>query len=165
MNIPTLFLKAILIINVLSCQHPKFALIIGDWIEVRRESRLGYIYTKGGVQLTPSIKLSFNRDGMGTFYNPETPDPEVKAEYKVYTDSILFFIRVNEIVKIDSHELVLIIRAMDKLRSDHDLKCTFIRKTFYHKLDTGHIRYYKSPTIKDLQYRDSILQNIELMHR
>jgi hypothetical protein len=146
----------------LSGQTTKGELLVGDWIEVRREQRSGYVYTIGGAFNEPSIELSFSKNGTGTFYNPQTPDPKSAPGYLLLGDTLLAWkdqnhITISDVETIDQNNLVIIIRTFNNRKSDDlDLKCYFIRKHAYSKLTKEEIDKLKAPSDKDKIYLDKI---------
>lgn len=135
----------------------KNELLIGDWVEVRRETRLGYVFNCGGALNEPSIELSFRPDGYGTFLNHNLDEGKSETDYLFLGDTILVFGRINEIVRLDKDNLVLVMRTINKFRSENDLKSYFIRKARFDKLEKDEIDQLKAPTEKDIAYRDSCL--------
>lgn len=140
----------------------KQELLFGDWVEIRREQRCGYVYTIGGAFNEPSIQLSFFKDSTGTFYNPQTPEPKSSQRYFLLGDTLLAFkgdgpIRITDVVTIDKKNLVIIYRWSNKRKDDNlDLKSYFIRKEEYLKLTKQEIDKLKAPTSKDKLYLDKI---------
>lgn len=140
----------------------KRELLLGDWVEIRREERCGYIYTIGGELNNPTIQLSFFGDGTGTFYNPETPEPKSSQQYFLLGDTILAFkgngpIRITDVVTIDKKSLVIIYRWSNKRKDDNlDLKSYFIHKDEYLKLTTQELDKLKAPLPKDKLYLEKI---------
>lgn len=139
--------------------------IVGEWVEVRQESRLGYVYnnTSGMMLNTPSIELTFQKNNFGTFYNPEIPEelePKATMPYILYGDSDLVFGRYYEVYKITPDTLILIHGFLGKkkaFKSDNDTKSIFIRKKVYDQLSETEKQKAKGPTEKDIKYRDSCI--------
>ena len=144
-------------------QTPK-ELILGDWVEVRRESRLGYVFNPNGSQNELSVEISFFKDNSGTYYdragmtmdekgNMSRP-PKSKFTYKMEGKNLVGFSRACEIVKLDKDNLIYIFQQ-DEFKGDYDIKCYFIRKGAYDKLSSTEKDKMKAPTQKDLDYRDA----------
>ena len=157
------FLVIIIFISISFKPQTAKELILGDWIEVRRETRLGYIFNPGGAQNVPSIEISFFKDNSGTYYDREgismdangnmSRPPKSKFNYTLEGENIIFS-SVCEIVKLDRDNLVYINQLFSR-KDDHDLKCYFIHKEAYDKLSSTERDKLKGPTQKDLDYRDA----------
>jgi hypothetical protein len=120
-------------------------LILGEWIEVRRDNR-GHL----GFREKPSLQLSFSKDGTGTFFNNLIPDSLVIRKYNFINDSTFFFITTNEIKMIDSKKLILVLRFNSKEQSELDLFCTFLKKEVYQSLSEEEKQKFQEQTSKDL---------------
>src|SRR4051812_19816932 len=102
--------------------------IIGDWKEVRREDRAGYLYVNNRADNKPGIELSFFNDGTGTLFNPATPEKAlIKTNYSIIGDSILVFNKIYEIDKLTKDTLIVTMKMMQRI-SFLDPRKYFIRK-------------------------------------
>jgi TonB family protein len=137
--------------------------VLGDWTEVRREQRSGFVYNIGGTFMEPSIELSFSQDSTATFYNPQTPEPKSLVQYLIIGDTLLALINqgyltIYDIEKIDNSEMVVIWRSNKKWKDDNlDQKQYFIRKDKFNKLTLTEKNFLKSPSPKDSAYLKEII--------
>jgi hypothetical protein len=123
--------------------------ILGDWKEVRREDRAGYLYVSNIADNKPGIEFSFFGDGTGTLFNPATPEKAlVKSNYSIIGDSILVFNKIYEIDKLTKDTLILTMKMMQRI-SFLDQRYYFIRKTAFEKLSAAEIDSLKAPSKKD----------------
>ncbi|MDQ3142623.1 MAG: energy transducer TonB [Bacteroidota bacterium] len=149
----TILLLNSIVISVLAQDYSK--LILGDWKEVRRESRLGYICNSRGDKLIPGISMKFYSDTYGHYHDTQSPELKRKAKYTFVGDSIIEFISYYEIVKLESEKMILIRRAYYDTQSMHDLKSTYIRKSVHNKLTADELKQWQATTNRDIVYRDS----------
>ncbi len=129
-------------------------LILGEWIEVRRDNR-GHI----GFDHEPSVTLTFNKDGSALFSDRFIDEINVKKKYRFINDSTLSFVGTNEIKMINSKELILVFKYKNDGESDLDCFYTFLRKEVYEKLSKDEILKYQELTPeekKEKHRRDSI---------
>ncbi len=137
--------------------------ILGDWVEIRREQRIDYVYNAGGTLLEPSIELSFFKDNTATFHNTQIPEPKSKVKYLIMGDTLLALVNgdnltVFDIVKISNSEMVIVWRSNKKWKDDNlDQKQYFIRKDKFDKLTTKEKDILKAPSAKDSIYLKDIL--------
>ena len=136
--------------------------LIGDWVEVRREQRNGYVYTIGGALNVPCIQLGFRKDNTVSFYNPCTPDPEFFPQYLVIGDTLLAVkedrLIIFEILKSNTTDLILVWRVNKKYKDDFlDQKLYFIHKDRFDELTQSQKDKLKAPTEKDKGYLARIL--------
>ena len=137
--------------------------LIGDWVEVRREQRAGFVYTIGGALNEPSLELGFRKDSTASFYNPRTPDPKSFPKYFNLGDTLLAlvdngYLTVFDIIKSNKTDLVIVWRINKSYRdNDLDLKHYFIRKDTFNKLTQAQKDKLKAPTTKDTEYLNKIL--------
>jgi hypothetical protein len=154
-----LIMAMALLITQSGCHRdPSQNKIVGDWIEFRREERSGYVYTIGGVLNEPSLELSFNKNGQGTFFNPRLPEPKVELEYKIVGDSILEFGKPYEIIKAEKDTLILIRRNINSEKSIRDAKLFFLKKEKYDQLSESKKKELAGPKAKDNAYLERILE-------
>jgi TonB family protein len=137
--------------------------IIGDWTEIRREQRRGYVFSIGGGFMEPSIELSFFKDSTATFFNPQTPEPKAIVQYLIIGDTLLALINqgyltIFDIEKITNSEMVIVWRFNKKGKDDDlDQKQHFIRKDRFNKLTPKEKNRMKSASLKDSTYLKEII--------
>jgi hypothetical protein len=148
-----------LLLTLKSCAQDKNG-IVGDWVEVRREQRTGFVYNfLGAGPHQPSIEISFSNNGQGTFINTEIPveiEPKMTMEYKIIGDSLLVFGRVYEILKLKGDSLVLTRQTDSRFKSEDDFKFYFLRKEVYDRLSDSEKKRLAAPTDKDKAYLKTI---------
>jgi hypothetical protein len=161
------FMRIILItiffyIHCTANAQTKEQFIVGEWIEVRRENRDGYVFNRfGRLNDEPGLELTFNTDGSGVFYN-KFMDLREPFQYRFNTETTLVIgQRRREVVHLDKSKLILIFRLIDAGTSDMDIKSHFIRKEHFQKLSDEVKRQLAAPTTKDLSYRDSLFAERE----
>jgi hypothetical protein len=153
-----------LLLTLKSCAQDQ-NVIVGEWVEVRREQRTGFVYNfLGGGPHEPSIEISFSDDGQGTFINTAIPvelEPKMIIEYKVLGDSLLVFGRLYELLKLQGDSLVLIRRNDSRFKSEDDFKFYFLRKEVYDRLSESEKKRLADPTEKDKAYLKTINEKRE----
>ena len=143
---------------ITGCVEIKNNLIIGDWVEVRRETRLGYVYSTEGALLEPFTMYRFLKNGEVIWYNSHNFDKKNSFKYYFYNDSIIYIYRKIDINYLDKDSLILCFHLFPDVIDNDDQKCYFIHIDKYNKLSKLEKEEYKSPSIKDKIYLDSIIE-------
>lgn len=145
-----------LLITISAVAQVDYNRLKGNWTEIRRETRSGYVYLPGLTQLHPTRQLTFTPDSILLLSDPDLGDTIFNNRPFFYDTRMMFMGRVHELKFLNDSVLQIIERTSKNEILKNDISSFYIRKEHADKKSKEILKTYALPVFRDSAYADSI---------